>query len=117
MNEAQLNTVGYVLSRYGSLTGQDLEHLTLGEEPWQLADSGRRPGKSAHTSNLSGSSNTLEPTVVPTVTRTQGCSTRHLSPNGCRMPRNDVKIAVRRDSPEELMGRLEELRSRLTLRA
>jgi uncharacterized phage-associated protein len=25
MNEAQLNAIGYVLSRYGALTGQDLE--------------------------------------------------------------------------------------------
>lgn len=47
MDEAQLNTVGYVLSRYGALTGGDLENLTHSEEPWQLADSGRRPGESA----------------------------------------------------------------------
>src|SRR6476661_9477765 len=47
MDEAQLNTVGYVLSRYGALTGKDLENLTHGEEPWRLADSGRRPGESA----------------------------------------------------------------------
>jgi uncharacterized phage-associated protein len=30
LTEAQLNTVGYVLSRYGALTGQDLENLTHG---------------------------------------------------------------------------------------
>lgn len=45
MTEAQLSTVGYVLSRYGALTGLDLEHLTHGEAPWQLADRDRRPGE------------------------------------------------------------------------
>lgn len=47
LNEAQLNTVGYVLSRYGGLSGRDLENLTHCEAPWQLADSRRRPGDSA----------------------------------------------------------------------
>ncbi len=28
LSEAELNTVGYVISRYGALTGADLEHLT-----------------------------------------------------------------------------------------
>lgn len=44
LTEAQLNTIGYVLSRYGALTGQDLENLTHMETPWQLADSRRSPG-------------------------------------------------------------------------
>jgi uncharacterized phage-associated protein len=47
LNEAQLNTIGYVLSRYGTLTGLDLENLTHSEPPWQRADRGRRPGESA----------------------------------------------------------------------
>ena len=47
LTEAQLNTIGYVLSRYGALTGRDLETLTHGEPPWQLADSRRSPGGSA----------------------------------------------------------------------
>jgi uncharacterized phage-associated protein len=47
LGEAQLNTIGYVLSRYGALTGRDLENLTHSETPWQLADTGRRPGESA----------------------------------------------------------------------
>lgn len=46
-DEAGLNTVGYVLNRYGSLTGTDLEHLTHSETPWQRANAGRRPGTSA----------------------------------------------------------------------
>jgi uncharacterized phage-associated protein len=46
LTEAQLNTVGYVVSRYGSLTGRDLEHLTHSEAPWQRADADRPPGQS-----------------------------------------------------------------------
>lgn len=44
LDEAQLNTVGYVLSRYGALSGIDLEHLTHGELPWQFANATRVPG-------------------------------------------------------------------------
>lgn len=44
LGEAELNTIGYVLSRYGALSGTDLEHLTHGEQPWQLANANRPPG-------------------------------------------------------------------------
>lgn len=47
LTEAQLNTVGYVVSRYGALTGLDLEHLTHSEAPWQFANRDRGPGESA----------------------------------------------------------------------
>jgi uncharacterized phage-associated protein len=47
LDEAQLNTVGYVVSRYGALTGRDLENLTHSETPWQLANRARRPRESA----------------------------------------------------------------------
>jgi uncharacterized phage-associated protein len=47
LTEAQLNTVGYVLSRYGALTGMDLERLTHNEPPWQQANCRRHPGESA----------------------------------------------------------------------
>jgi len=47
LNEAHLNTVGYVVSRYGTLSGTDLEHLTHAETPWQYANAVRRPGESA----------------------------------------------------------------------
>ena len=47
LGEGQLNTVGYVASRYGGLTGRDLENLTHSESPWRRADEGRRPGESA----------------------------------------------------------------------
>lgn len=46
LGEAELNTVGYVLSRYGGLTGRDLVNLTHSEEPWRRADSARPPGTS-----------------------------------------------------------------------
>jgi uncharacterized phage-associated protein len=46
LSEGQLNTVGYVLSRYGALTGKDLERLTHSETPWQEADRRRHPGES-----------------------------------------------------------------------
>jgi uncharacterized phage-associated protein len=45
-DQAALNTIGYVLSRYGALTGEDLEHLTHSEVPWQRADTGRPKGGS-----------------------------------------------------------------------
>jgi uncharacterized phage-associated protein len=41
-----LNTIGYVLSRYGTATGVDLQHMSHAEKPWQLADVGRPPGGS-----------------------------------------------------------------------
>lgn len=46
LGEAELNTVGYVISRYGRLSGQDLEHLTHSEMPWQRANRTRRPTES-----------------------------------------------------------------------
>lgn len=46
LDEAQLNTIGYVVSRYGALSGADLEHLTHSEAPWREANQSRRPGES-----------------------------------------------------------------------
>jgi uncharacterized phage-associated protein len=46
LDEAQLNTIGYVISRYGALSGADLEHLTHSEAPWREADRERRPQES-----------------------------------------------------------------------
>lgn len=42
-DEAVLNTVGYVVSRYGALSGKDLEHLTHEETPWVEANEHREP--------------------------------------------------------------------------
>jgi uncharacterized phage-associated protein len=47
LSESQLNTVGYVVSRYGRLTGRDLEVLTHSESPWQRANERRLPKASS----------------------------------------------------------------------
>lgn len=47
LTEAELNTIGYILSRYGGLTAKDLENLTHSEDPWQRADHNRPPGGKA----------------------------------------------------------------------
>lgn len=47
LDQAGLNTVGYVLQRYGGLTGLDLERLSHAESPWQQADQDRQQGESA----------------------------------------------------------------------
>jgi hypothetical protein len=41
--EAQLNTAGYVVSRYGKMSASDLIKLTHVEDPWLTANQGRRP--------------------------------------------------------------------------
>lgn len=112
MDEAQLNTVGYVLSRYGALTGKDLENLTHSEEPWQLADSGRRPGESAH----------IKPEWIKQYFRTRGSADDE--EGGVFLDSASVAqwlqgAEKRREGPsrpdrrEELVARLEELRARL----
>lgn len=45
-DQATLNTIGYVISRYGSMTGADLEALTHNEGPWLQADERRGKGGS-----------------------------------------------------------------------
>ncbi len=47
LSEKALNTIGYVVSRYGALSGTDLENLTHSETPWSEANIGRRPGTPA----------------------------------------------------------------------
>jgi uncharacterized phage-associated protein len=46
LDEGVLNTIGYVLSRYGALTGNDLKHLTHSETPWLQANVRRAPATS-----------------------------------------------------------------------
>lgn len=41
LDEAGLNSIGYVVSRYGRLSGNELERLTHGEPPWQEANARR----------------------------------------------------------------------------
>jgi uncharacterized phage-associated protein len=51
LSEAELNTIGYVLSRYGGMSGQDLIRLSHSEEPWLQANAGRRPGTGVRIDN------------------------------------------------------------------
>ena len=51
LDEAQLNTVGYVVSRYGKLTATDLIKLTHAEDPWQTANRNRRAKASVRIRN------------------------------------------------------------------
>ncbi|MGH3764224.1 MAG: Panacea domain-containing protein [Pseudonocardiaceae bacterium] len=113
LNEAELNTVGYVLSRYGALTGQDLENLTHGEEPWRLADSGRRTGESAR----------IEPGWIKQYFRSSGSATGERDDalldsaaitQWLQNAEQPHEGPARPDSREELMARLEEIRTRLT---
>jgi uncharacterized phage-associated protein len=46
-DEGALNTIGYVISRYGDLTGRELALMSHGEDPWRRADAHRAPGGSA----------------------------------------------------------------------
>lgn len=42
LDEAALNTIGYVISRYGSNSGQDLSRITHDQQPWKTADAIRK---------------------------------------------------------------------------
>jgi uncharacterized phage-associated protein len=44
LNEGELNTIGFVLHRYGALTGGQLERLSHSEVPWKRADDRRSDG-------------------------------------------------------------------------
>ncbi len=46
LGEAELNTIGYVVGRYGGLSADDLVRLSHSEPPWRDADALRSPGRS-----------------------------------------------------------------------
>jgi uncharacterized phage-associated protein len=46
LSEGELNTVGYVVSQYGALTGDQLERLTHTEHPWLAGNERRLVGDS-----------------------------------------------------------------------
>lgn len=46
LNEAQLNTIGYVVSHYGKMTPRELVNMTHSEAPWIRANEGRPVGGS-----------------------------------------------------------------------
>ncbi len=49
LDNGRLNTIGYVLSRYGHNTGHDLETLTHNEGPWREAYHRATGGRDRHT--------------------------------------------------------------------
>jgi uncharacterized phage-associated protein len=112
LTEAQLNTVGYVLSRYGALTGTDLANLTHSETPWKLANRDRRRGERVRIElkwirdyfETSGAPDGEDDEVVldsAAVTEWLGtASARQDSP-------------TRPDTPEDIQARVGEIRSRL----
>jgi len=70
LGEAELNTICYVLSRYGNLTGHDLELLSHSEDPWLIADRNRTPGGSAR----------IDPEVITRYFRDNGHEDDDLDP-------------------------------------
>lgn len=104
LDEAQLNTVGYVISRYGGLTGLDLERLAHSEAPWQQANRRRRPGESVRIElgaiqeyfRTTGAGDDDDEAVLDSVevTRWLGDAASRLTGTG------------RPDSPEEIRARL-----------
>lgn len=116
MDEAQLNTVGYVLSRYGALTAKDLENLTHSEKPWQQGDSERRHGESAP----------IKPEWITQYFRAR--SSADAEEDGILLDSAAVtkwlqgvekrpKGPARPDKREDLVARLDELRKKIAYRA
>ncbi len=111
-DEAQLNTIGYVLSRYGALTGNDLENLTHSETPWQLADRYRRPGERTRIElewikeyfQTSGAADGEDDEVV----LDSAAVTEWLSSASAQRDQ-----PPRPDSPEEIQARIEDIRARM----
>ena len=83
-DEAVLNTVGYVVSRCGALSGKDLEHLTHEEAPWLQANEHREPGapnrsterRCGITSATRIRTRTTPKPSTPAQTQSPGCLTR-----------------------------------------
>lgn len=106
LDEGQRNTIAYVISRYGGLTGRDLETLTHSQEPWQRADRGRAAGASRKIEEawlLEWFSGELEGDDE---------SPRALDP---QRRRELLEAAVERRTAEVGQDDLDELRARLTL--
>jgi uncharacterized phage-associated protein len=82
-DEAILNTIGHVVSRYGNLTGNDLERLTHAEDPWRDADQNRAARASVRIPNeVSPASSATTPTNPRMSAWTRpdsrpGCAGRH----------------------------------------
>lgn len=110
LGEAQLNTIGYVLSRYGGLSGQDLMHLTHSEDPWRWADANRKPGTSKRIEQswirqyFLADRGEQDDTVLDTAQVEQWLSDA--------ASRRDIE--GRADDPAEITERIQKLRERIT---
>lgn len=103
LSESQLNTVGYVVSRYGGLTGQDLEVLTHSESPWQRANARRLP-KTSSRIELSWMQEHFETVAAPDDDELQLDSAEVVQwLEGARARQDDQ---LRPDSPADIMARL-----------
>lgn len=114
LGEAELNTIGYVLSRYGALTGRDLQHLTHSEEPWRLADAGRAPHTSVRIESgwIERYFRTAEGEIDEDDVVLDAVAVREwLQDAGSRRD-----APARPDDPHEQVARVEELRARIGLR-
>jgi uncharacterized phage-associated protein len=111
LGEAALNTIGYVLRRYGALTGRDLRHLTRSEAPWRLADAGRSPGTSVRI-QVAWMEDYFRATAGPDedeeIVLDADVIAEWLSGAG-----RTRDVAGPRDTPEQLAGRVDELRARV----
>jgi uncharacterized phage-associated protein len=111
LDEAGLNTIGYVLSRYGGLSGRDLYHLTHSEAPWRLADAGRTPGTSVRIPTSAIESyfrSTAGPDEDEEIVLDAGAVAEWLKDAA-----RTRDVASQPDKPEELTARLNDLRSRV----
>jgi uncharacterized phage-associated protein len=106
LDESQLNTIGYVISRYGALTGRDLENMSHNESPWQIANSNRRPGQSVR----------IEPAWIRDYFKTNGVADSdddELSLDSVAVS-DLLKDATARLAEPSRPDSIEELRARLT---
>jgi uncharacterized phage-associated protein len=111
LDEAGLNTIGYVLSRYGALSGRDLYHLTHSEAPWRLADAGRSPGTSVRIPTASIESyfrSAAGPDEDEEIVLDAGVVAEWLKDAA-----RTRDVAAPPDKPEDLVARLNDLRSRV----
>ncbi|HEV2888169.1 MAG TPA: type II toxin-antitoxin system antitoxin SocA domain-containing protein [Jatrophihabitans sp.] len=112
LDEAELNTIGYVLSRYGNLSGLDLERLTHSEAPWIEADAKRqRLSRSSYRISVESLRHFFQQEADPGRDEAEDSSTLPIDPaqlqawfaNARKGPSTAQPV---QDSPESLLARL-----------
>lgn len=108
LTESELNTVGYVVSHYGALSGHELERLTHSEDPWRDASDRRdAPGTSEK---------------IPDEALRRYFANPHNDEEDANLPGHAAVAEWLHGADETALGRpqtdsLDELRRRLTARA